>query len=224
MVSIALRDSPRISVSKLAEYVAASPSRRRTIVREQKRPRDVIVARYREVYPAIVRFLAGAASADDLSALADELEALQAGTDWQAQDNSLSAEALDAFVGIQSTLILDDYRVSAGDFDQTVISLQSVNISVRPEVRLTTTSGRTGAMKLYVSKTHPLSLDAGLSAATLVHSLLRDGLKLADTRHSDCILLDVFAGKVYKAPANFKVRMRDIDAACEEIARAWVAV
>jgi len=207
----------------MGEYVVASPSRRRAIVREQKRPRDVIVARYREVYPAAVRHLAGEANADDLAALADELEAMQAGSDWQAQDNALSAEALDAFVAIKSNLNLIRYTVSAGDFDPNSIQLQGVSISVRPEVHVTTVSGRTGAIKLYLSKTHPLPAEAGLAAATLVHALLRDGLGLSDTRHSDCMLVDVFAGRIYIAPANFKVRMRDVDAACEEISRAWVS-
>jgi hypothetical protein len=221
VASVAVRESARISVSKMGEYVVASPSRRRSIEREQKRPRDVIVARYREVYPAVVRYLAGHANAGDLAALADELEAMQAGSDWQAQDNALSAEALDAFVSMTSKLNLVNYTVSAGDFDPSSIQFRGVSISVRPEIRLTTNSGRTGALKLYLSKSHPLPPEAGLAAATLVHALLRDGLELLDSRSSDCMLVDVFAGRIYVAPSNFKARMRDVDAACEEISRAW---
>ncbi len=39
-----VRDTPRISLNKLGEYMTASPSRRRSIVRDQKRPKDAIVA------------------------------------------------------------------------------------------------------------------------------------------------------------------------------------
>jgi hypothetical protein len=34
-------------------------------------------------------------------------------------------------------------------------------------------------------------------------------------------VLDVFAGNLFEAPRAHKRRMRDIEAACEEISRAW---
>jgi hypothetical protein len=36
-----------------------------------------------------------------------------------------------------------------------------------------------------------------------------------------CLFIDVFAGKVHRAPAAFKKRMKDLEAACEEIAGRW---
>jgi hypothetical protein len=36
-----------------------------------------------------------------------------------------------------------------------------------------------------------------------------------------CFILDIFGESCYTAPKAYKKRMSDIEAACEEIARAW---
>jgi hypothetical protein len=49
MAESRIRETPRISVNKLAEYMVATPARRRGIIRDQKVKRDFIVARYQQV-------------------------------------------------------------------------------------------------------------------------------------------------------------------------------
>lgn len=51
------RPSPRISATKLGEYLTATASRRRKIVEDQKYPPPFQVARYTEAEKAIVEFL-----------------------------------------------------------------------------------------------------------------------------------------------------------------------
>lgn len=47
------RSEPRKSANKLGEYMTATPSRRRRIIKDQKRPKDFIVPRYTEAQAAI---------------------------------------------------------------------------------------------------------------------------------------------------------------------------
>ena len=64
MVEVRERSQPRISVTKLGEYMVASPTPRRRIVIDQKRPQDYIVARYNDAQESIAEFLINAIGKD----------------------------------------------------------------------------------------------------------------------------------------------------------------
>src|SRR5437764_14394224 len=88
------RVEPRISVNKLGEYMVAKAGRRRTIVSDQKHPKDFIVARYTAVYDAIARCLV---NGGDPMVIREAMAKLYQSTPknmWQQQDLQLSAEAL----------------------------------------------------------------------------------------------------------------------------------
>jgi hypothetical protein len=223
------RTSPRISANKLGEYLVVSPVRRRSIVKDQKRPRDFIVARYTDVYPAICDFLVS--SATDVTILERAIERLDPATatsEWQEQDMQLSLEALEAFLDLTATLDLSGYSVSKADPDPPQMPIAGVSISVRPDLLLNAAGeggGTSGAVKLYLSKTGPLGEEAGLYVATTVHQYLTDILRPGGVPEArSCIVLDVFAREIHNAPRSFKRRRNDVEAACEEITRAWVAV
>lgn len=54
--TVTVRPEPRISVNKLGEYLVATASRRRQILRDQKRPPDFKVVRYADAQRAIVDY------------------------------------------------------------------------------------------------------------------------------------------------------------------------
>ncbi|MGH7391489.1 MAG: hypothetical protein ACREM3_18820 [Candidatus Rokuibacteriota bacterium] len=220
------RDEPRISVTKLGEYMVASASRRRSIVRDQKRPRDVIVARYTEVYPVIAGYLSdGGQMPEAVEAAIQRLYDAPATTEWQEQNNKLSAEALENFLELSDTLDLSSFSVSLRPDDPPKLATEGVSISVRPELGLTQANARDrieGAVKLYISKNNALGDDAGAYVATTVHQYLSEVIAAntsVDTRA--CFVIDVFAQRVYTAPRAYRRRRADIAAACQEIVRAW---
>jgi len=51
------RPNPRISITKLAEYMVATPSRRRSILRDQRYPPAFKAAKFRAAYAAIADVL-----------------------------------------------------------------------------------------------------------------------------------------------------------------------
>src|SRR6476660_1165440 len=90
-----IRATPRISVNKLAEYMTASAARRRAIIRDQKHPLDFVVARYREVYEAIVASLIRGGDTSPIRERLKKLRESSPKTAWQSQDTQLSLEALE---------------------------------------------------------------------------------------------------------------------------------
>jgi hypothetical protein len=206
----------------------ATPSRRRTIVREQKKPRDFIIARYADVYSTIQQFLLeGGADTSILESAIERLYSISPATEWQEQDNILSAEALESFLDISDSIDLGGWSASLGENDAPQMLVGGVSVSVRPEVLLSRSAPEvevSGAIKLYISKNSPFTDQAGQYVATTVHQYLTDCLKPAGAPEpKSCLVVDIFGQNTFEAPRSFKRRRNDIEAACEEISRAWIA-
>lgn len=226
MVEVRERSQPRISITKLGEYMVASPTRRRRIVIDQKRPQDYIVARYNDAQESIAEFLINAIGKDCLRRKIEELNGGVVSTEWQAQSNQLCAEAIMAFLGFVDSLSLDGLEPQRGDTCPPKLDIAGVAVSVRPEVLITGKDRKgeplNGAIKLYISKTTPLTPEAAEYVATTVHQFVSDYRgEAGKTDYRLCYVLDVFNKKVFSAPRSHVRRRADIEAACEEIARAW---
>lgn len=219
------RTQPRISVNKLGEYISAAPARRRRIVIDQKRPRDFIVPRYGAAVEKIVAYLSRRSSERDLLQAIDDLEDNCAGTEWQAQTNQLCAEAIGCFLDCVDLLELDGISLKVPSDAQAYLKIGGITVSVRPELamegRLSRGAKSRGFLKLYFSKTYPLDEQSGTAVATVLRQYAEEVISAAEVDNRLCVVVDVFAGKLFAAPKAYKRRMRDIEAACEEISRAW---
>ena len=145
---------------------------------------------------------------------------------WQQQDLALSAEALDLFLNFVDEIDLRKFSVSRSAEGAPTINIAGVAVSVRPELHLRVAGSNTvaGAVKLYISKRGPLEDDAALYVGSILHQYMNEVLTPgAKIEAKNCMVIDVFAQRIYTAPSSFKQRRRDIVAACEEIVRAWPA-
>lgn len=219
------RTQPRISVNKLGEYITAAPARRRRIIVDQKRPRTFIAPRYGTAERKIVEFLSGRSSEGDLLRAIDELEDDCGGTEWQMQRNQLCAEAIGSFLDYLDVFELDGISLSPLTPSHTHLKLGGISVSVRPELEGCGNLGHgaksRGVLKLYLGKTFPLNEESGSAIATCLRQYACEMIPAAEVDHRLCIVFDVFAGAIFQAPKAHKRRMRDIEAACEEVARAW---
>jgi hypothetical protein len=144
-----IRETPRISVNKLTEYMVAAPARRRGIIRDQKIKRDFIVARYQPVYAGVAECLA----TGDVSVIYTKLEQLYEATPtstWELQDNQLSVEALELFASFVDEIDLTRFRVIRPGQVLPRMNVSGTEVSVKPCVILrnqerTATMGRGGA-------------------------------------------------------------------------------
>lgn len=217
------RLNPKISVNKLAEYMVAAPVRRRAIIREQKRPREFVTARYTDAVEVIATsILPGGKDEDALVEALERLMGSPASTTWELQKNVNCAEALESFLEAVELPDLSRFNVIRPRLsDPARIGVAGVDVSIRPEVLLAVDGEVVGAVKIYVSKTFPLGDDAAsyVGVATQRYLVQRH----PNVSHSNTFTIDVFAARVHTAPRAYRRKWHDIEAACEEIARAWHA-
>jgi hypothetical protein len=221
-----IRTEPRISVSKLGEYIDANPLRQRSLLLDQKYPAGFIVPRYTPAEHVIKTYLAAFPRNDDpLVQAYERLINISTGTQWEVDQAKLCAEAVLSFAEVADELWDGGFTFRPSDNDVPLLSVAGVDISVRPEVLVEHKErGYRGAAKIYFSKTYPLSAESSAAyATTVVHQwagMLNppSGLPLS---HKACLLVDVFAKKIHYAPASFKSRMKHVDAACQTITAVW---
>lgn len=220
------RSRPRISANKLAEYIYATPSRRKNILKDQKYPPTYQVIRYNEAEKPIARFLSGGTT--DYSVLTNAIANLEASpthTDYQEQKKALNIEAIRGFMGLLNQLNFNGFKLSLGRHDPTDLHVEGVDISVRPEVIASATkAGRQiiGGIKLSFSKTYPHTRASGQLVGTLIHWYAETHLNdFGTAHHSLCQVIDVPSSLIHMCPRAIKNRRRDIAAACEEIASRW---
>ncbi|MDC0712229.1 hypothetical protein POL68_27425 [Stigmatella sp. ncwal1] len=220
------RESPRVSVNKLGEYLTATPSRRKRIIHDQKHPCDPQYLRYPEAAQAITEFLCQGLNGGVLRDYQERFFTTVPESDFEAQRLHLCSEALDRFAALVPFLELEDTVLSAVGTEPPVLEVAGVTINVRPEVVLQGEDRHgqptVGLLKLYFSKWHPLDERSGQYIATLLQSFAEQHLnRLGPVDPRRIRVVDVFAGAVFNAPRSTFRRLQDVERACEEIGALW---
>lgn len=224
------RERPRISVSKLAEYLTATPGRRRRIIHEQKYPQPFIVSRYREAERAMIDYLSGDEHA--IERCRERFVQMHPDKDAEAQRIENGIEALCAFEDsievLDATLGFDGLTVGAAPHSADRLEYAGVSVSVRPEfilARRDRRPERAGCLKLYLVKTAPLDDAAGQYVSTVLAEFAdRNLTAVGEIDRRMIVTLDVFSRKAFAAPKARSRRLDDITAACEEIAARWASI
>src|SRR4051812_1736196 len=112
MTTATISRAPRISMTKLAEYMDSSATRRRQIIHDQKWPSDYIVPTYTEAQEIISGYVRRRASSPDT--IENEINRLLRVTptsSWHERRIALCIEALKAFMNIAPSLNLANYSL-----------------------------------------------------------------------------------------------------------------
>lgn len=224
---MAARVNPRISVNKLGEYMTASASRRRTIVKDQKHPPSFKAARYRVARDTMVAQLASDPDGTDLvESAVQKLIEFRPETDFQNQERENGILALEAFADIDFPQLVGRKLRGAQNDRVPPLSIGGVEVSVRPEALVIEEGRPVGCVKLHVVKARKLDDAAGAYVATVLRRWLAEtlGVDAATLDRRNFILVDVFRHGTFEAPKAMKQRNRSLEAACEEIALRWPSV
>ena len=229
-ISRRVRSTPRMSINKLCEYlVCQKPSRRQTIIVGQKYPQDFIVHRYADALRILPECIE---QKFDDTFVAERLRWLE--TKFVSTAHSMECRrdcvsAIKAGRVLKEMLPFAEASFLAAKADETPsVMVGEVEVSVRPEVFVKVATGKragqVGAIKLVFSKTNPLDDEALDFDATLLLFYMKEMFGETNVSREHCIVVDVFARKVVSAPKSFKSRMKEIEAACDEIDCAWPTV
>lgn len=232
-----LNETPRISANQLAEYTLASPTRRQTIIRNAKFAPTFLVIRYSEAREIVCDFLSdGTRPVSRLHQGEADLkkQASISETDFKINDALMSAEAVHSFASFAG----DPKQIPTGFSKLTFvrpsenlpkIEISEVSVSVQIDlISRNIAKEKCGGVVLQTSKTVASKSwreEHASAVAVLVWMSLEKNLKgYGDVDRSLCYSLDLFAKKARQAPASYKRRVKDIEAACQEIAMLWDVV
>lgn len=219
-----LRLSPRFSINKLAEYMSASPRRRRSLIIDQIRVPVAKVINYEDARRVLVRFfgdpdrtpkqlLDTAATFRDRAALSPE--------EHRSQCLISSARALEAFAPFSDHFRPRGVVAVPGPRKGADLTLGGVRVVVAPDISLIEpgTEQRVGAIKFHFSRSAPLSAEGLQYSSTLLYEHLeRDWDRPTKSR---CISVDIFGHRAEAVPRAVKDRLKNLEAACEEISERW---
>ena len=223
-------DVPRISLNKLAEFMFAKGSRQRQILRDQKFPSDFKTVYYKEAAEAVSICISS--NLEDVSRLADAISILeQASPDKLGAQRRLQAnvDALEAFMGMLDDIDLKGAIPTLGELSPPKMSIYGVEVSVRPEILLTTQrKGKppiVGALKLHF----PRTFQHTDNSAKYVSAVMQEWCKIHRSEDGVaagalCPVIDVGSQKVYPGVKATVALMRDVEATCQNIAALWPTI
>lgn len=224
---------PRLSANQLADYLSATPPRRKTIIREAKFPKTAVVARYAGARDALCEYLCDASRSDKSLhagiAKIQEREAKFSATDWTKQDCTLSVEAIQTFQKAYNTLGLTKLDCRPVVTKQPKLSIEGVDVSVSLDAT-TRRVGKdgleaVGGLILLFAKSEASSKkreERCRTSAVLAAVFAEQHLAyLGEPDARISFALDVFGGRIFPAPKMYPTKLEHMKAACEEVVLRW---
>lgn len=219
--------APRISLSKLGEFmITANPARRNRIVYDQRFGNPPVQPQYRHFKDPVVSFLVDGARDPEIIYRAIESLRAKTGTKWVEDDAENTALVLERFLRVVPLFVSAGLTFVEAPHSAS-LNIAGVRVSIQPEILIHAErrgNPVVGAVKFYRVKDDKKQLgdEGGKYAATLLHQWLTTSGP-ADRRPDPrlCLFVDCWRGTVTEAPANYRTRMRHASAACEQIAAIW---
>lgn len=232
--------TPQVSANQISEYLTASPTRRKSIIRDARFPKTAVISQYVKARDGLTTFLGdGTRSMSHLASAIDSLEKRRIKADadarpWLVKDSRYSVEAINAFQLAYNKLLLPklDCRIIPGRLPAIVRWPTKVTVDIDVTTHRMGKDGapdQVGGALMLFSRGEPSTarrIDRCKTIAGLILIFAEDYLTTTDrvADSSLCLAVDVFAGKSYPPPGTFAKKAKSIGDACEEIADRWKSV
>jgi hypothetical protein len=223
--------TPQISIPQLADYMAASEQRQRTIAQDCKYRSTARVVQHADARIVVTNhILSGAKGAGGLQAKADAIRNKLSDSDFEADINDHSADYVERFAEIVSAVDLPSGAELSPPGTFAPLILHGVKVTFRPQIMLRrvtkTNKVKSGALMLRYAKGKPLSVNvAGYqSAAIFGYMATLNGKDMAEAERMLCITLDAYAGLCHDAPSNAIYLFKNMSAACATIGEWWPGI
>lgn len=219
-----VRTEPRISLNKLAEYLSTNKaSRRERILLDQKYPPTFQTIRYDAARQIMAQLLtSGKCNSQEIQSKIIELSSKIPANDFDERMIKANVEALTYFMELVPSLAFLDWNLTLGPHAPPPLRLGGVDISVRPDIIVSTNTKSVpaiGGIKFNITKGSIHTKESSeYVGAIMLGYLAQNG---DGASYSLCSAVDIFGKKVAPAPKATANRMKDAAAACAEIARVW---
>ncbi|WP_083579079.1 hypothetical protein [Tardibacter chloracetimidivorans] len=222
-----------ITVNKLAEYMVARSARQRTLLKERKYPNpDFNIGMYhREASEAVSLYIAnGAIDSAPLQQKLQILEQMPADKVGTGRRINANIDAIERVSEMLDDIDLQGADPRLGEHAPPKLTYHNVTVSVRPEIILRGTAPKgaklIGAIKLHFSSTHPHDEESAGYVSAVVQEYCKTHLAEPDeiVNPDYCMVICAGSGQVFPGVKATARRMKDVAAACQNIAGLWPAL
>lgn len=217
---------PKISDKLLADFMAGSERRRRTIVQSAKYRKIARIVQHKEAKMAIIKFLREGGDIEDLLSKSEELRARLADDDFDRDLYDHNADYIDQFIknfDASELPVCDILPVEASPSIELGGVEVSADIPVRMHRTTKTNKVRIGGVSLRYSKGKMADKNACEWHAAFIHGYLNKTWT-GDDAHAEnklCLVLDAHTGVLHSAPTDAVSRFSNMAAGCASIADMW---
>ncbi|MEZ5812268.1 MAG: hypothetical protein R3D45_12720 [Rhizobiaceae bacterium] len=217
---------PTISAFDLAEYMVAPEGQREAIVRRSRFPAAMRAPSPAEARFEICRHLTGELSAEHLARKAAAMRTRLVARETDYVRNRLNADGIDGFQSRIGDGALPACRRQM-QIETHPVYLEGVKVTADIPLRLdkTTAAGRMrlGGLVLRFGRGIMAGPETAQWLSSFVHGYLRQTSTAgnADIGHNLCLVADIGAARLFKAPTDAISRYKAMQAACADIAGQW---
>lgn len=216
-----------ISVRYLADFMAASERKRRSIVEGCKYRPIARLVQHKEATVAISGFIQnGPLTPQALKEKADFIRSKLAEDDFEALTNEVNADYVEKFSEVVASIKLPDAEVLPGKVFPP-FKINGVKVRFSPHLLLRridkSNKQRRGAFMLRYAKGKALPPAVGGYQSAAAFGLLKECApeEGSEVDKSICVTLDAFTGELYPAPGSSLTMFANMKAACSTIAERW---
>ena len=221
--------NPSITGRFLADYMAASDIRRRSILRGSKYPPIARVLQHDHAKTAISHFFVTGGKTNALKGRADALRSQMADDDFGRDLLDFNADYIERFADRHPNLELPKGEILAPG-PTMVTSLSGVKVTLELAFRmrrpLKDNKAKIGGAMLRYAKNKPLDLEVAKWQSPLLHGILAADA-INDNEFVDpkmCLTIDAQVGVAHVAPGDSPTRFKNMHAALTTIGELWANI
>ena len=217
----------KISINQLATFSRGTDAKKKTIVKQQKNPPKVLVARYGLAKARIRKAIANYGNIQPILDGIKELKSRTLVKPLEIADRSVSIEAMERFIKMKLPSFLNEnvYEVlkkpkinsfKVADVEIIVSADLIIKVYIDGQPFL-------GGVKLHIAKGDIFEREQAKYVSTCLYLYLDQMFENSDiiVLPELCLSVDVFADSFFSAPKNLEKTLEDIETMCLEIKRIW---
>ncbi len=219
---------PHISINPLTDYISATESVKRRIIRDQKNANPLKVFWYTIPKNAIPKCVKKGFDYEILTKAIDRIRNSVQDTKNKKCNAKVSIEIIEKFLQLNFTSKLPDVKhLFFTKIDKKHYLLNGLQVTVTPDVVFEwfdeKGDNNLGAIKFHYGKSKQLSPITGRLRASLLYDFVKRAIAKDEdiVNSSFCICVDIYNGCIYKASKNTENDMEVIKTTCAEILENW---
>jgi hypothetical protein len=221
------RKTPRISLARLADYMAASEQGKRTIAVSCKYQPIGRLIQYNDAKAILSNYIRSEnRKIEDLKEKLEVLKSKICDDDFSEDVRDHNIDCINRFIAMHDKFDFKDYSyLKSVKFPS--YELNGMPVIVTPDVLVSRVTRQNkekiGALMIRYSKGKPLKPEVGLHQAAFLYEYFRqpEFHQHGESEKRLCLTLDTYSATPYEAPGNATYLFKEMASACASLVERW---